>query len=164
MPASRTVFFTCGILCYIFCFTLDNNVGCGSLSLLFLLYVCVLVILKSSYAQEALHNSQDFTSQHMLVPWNASASPLPLQIPTLEVGHSSDIPFHEASAVLLQSKEIHLSSDSHSSLFQFIFHFIVSLSVWVIVIDTSVFSSSYHSCEQGVFVFNLSQCLAYGRC
>ena len=97
-------------------------------------------------------------------PWNASASPLPLQIPTLDVGHSSDISFHEASAVLLQSKEIHLSSDSHSSLFQFIFHFVVSLSVWVIVIYTSVFSSSYHSCERGVFVFNLSQCLAYGRC
>lgn len=95
MPTSRTLFFTCRTLCYIFCFTLDNNVGCGSLSLLFLLYVCVLVILKSSYAQEMLHNSQDFTSPAHAGPstWNASASTLPLQSSTLEVGHSSDIPF-----------------------------------------------------------------------
>ena len=94
MPTSRTLFFTCRTLCYIFCFTLDNNVGCGSLSLLFLLYVCVLVILKSSYAQEMLHNSQDFTSPAHAGPstWNASASTLPLQSSTLEVGHSSDIP------------------------------------------------------------------------
>ena len=94
MPTSRTLFFTCRTLCYIFCFTLDNNVGCGSLSLLFLLYVCVLVILKSSYAQETLHNSQDFTSPAHAGPstWNASASTLPLQSSTLEVGHSSDIP------------------------------------------------------------------------
>ena len=109
-------------------------------------------------------NAAQFTGLHSPSTCSASASTLPLQNSSLEVGHSSDIPFPWS---FRGPPPIQRGLPLLWLPYFFVPLYLPFYSVtlcWVIVIYTFVFSSNYHSCEQGAFVFHLSLCLAYGRC
>lgn len=164
MPTtSRTLFLLVEHYLYIFLFTLDNNAGCGSLSPLFSFICLCCSDTESSYAQEMLHSSQDFTPPAHAgpSPWNASASTHCLIQDSTWRGAQLWYSFSMKLPCGPPPIQKFTSPPAPTSLFQFIFIYSFSLSGgFTSVIYTFVFSSNYHSCEQGAFVFNLSLCLA----